>query len=150
MSMFRKNSRPLDKCKPFSCCYDDYIDFIALSAVWVLRKFDFCASVAGSSSERRAAIDRNFTHDASFEHPLFVVKTAGGIFWIYDAWSWVTRRSVTFDTEISGNERLTNSACHDKRFGRNRPPAPSELSLSSPVILQCSASRSGQHSHVQF
>ena len=56
----------------------------------------------GRSSQRRDAVQWCFAPDAAFEHPFFVICGRGAIFWIYEGWSLLNRRKVTFDATLSG------------------------------------------------
>ena len=40
--------------------------------------------------------------DAVFEHPLFVVRGQAAFHWMYEGWSLLNRRRVTYDATMSG------------------------------------------------
>ena len=64
---------------------------------------------AGSSSERWKAIERNFARDAIFAHPFFIIFGRDAIYWMYEGWSLMNRRRVTFDAETSGARNAPGS-----------------------------------------
>ena len=48
---------------------------------------------------------RCFAHDAVFEHPFFVIRGQAALFWMYEGWSLLNRRRVTYDASMSGAYR---------------------------------------------
>ena len=60
------------------------------------------AQCAGAASKRRTAVNATFAHNAVFVHPFFVVRGRGNVYWVYEGWSAVNRRKVTYDADISG------------------------------------------------
>ena len=55
----------------------------------------------GRSSERRDAVVRCIARDAVFEHPFFVIRGQAAMFWMYEGWSLLNRRRVTYDATMS-------------------------------------------------
>ena len=45
---------------------------------------------------------RCFAPDAVFEHAFFVIRGQAALYWIYEGWSLLNRRRVTYDATMSG------------------------------------------------